>query len=870
MALKEVTDPRLKAQILAASKPMGAPIESMATTTAPDGTISMPMAPERALSNEQAAGSITGTQANTVNTVNDNQADQTGRAVTGGVDSTETENRATGLYIPAMTAAKQIFDTFRKNPKAVTPGFRESAGEWIADTFVPKPFENAVKNMAIPADVREARSALRPLFNAFTQNALYFASGAQTPDPELAKFLEQVQPQYGDTASQTEVKKRQMIARLQGMKAGAGARAGQIDELISQTGSIYDTWTDAEATEQGTVNPDADSTTKPIPAAAAPALRAALEASGIQRGKLTAEQFDKIANGVLDAYDLDPNPETSQQWVDYYNDPSQKLDVQISPPKVGLRQDQQISSQALGSPVGTALAATTNAVGFGALEAMSPKTFDEMSELNPNAAMVGDIAGSIAPGMMLQKGLSKGLSKIDNMPGIVQRVEKALGDKAARTFGDSRKRDLIGDISSNVAYEGLRAGADDDRTVGEGMFNGGLAAVGGRLAQTGVKGFRGDATQKNFDLLQGTDLTVPQRLGLGKTEEILSDFPIVRGNRNTAIEGSNRTFAQKVLADIVPGPGEGPVKLAGAPKAGFDLTKATRVAIDAEYNKIRPQVVGRQTSNFVKNTSTLQASVPAGEATKWYKQELLPVAKVIFDDSGHYDGNSMKAGMRKLWQLEDNLQTKIENGSAEPWAYDMVRTIGSLRSEIRGMVTENSPEVAERLFSIDGAYARYIRMRDATIRAKRSGGVFSPAQQQDSIVKLDPSMGKKASSEGRALDQDYAQAGMEVMGSKGPSESGSFWKIVAAGGLLSVDQAAEAAKPLIAAAGLIGATSYIPGIKRFTKALVDGNRPTSADSVLMRALLKDPKARDLVDDATRQAITQTIANRAGDRTKGDK
>ena len=89
-----------------------------------------------------------------------------------------------------------------------------------------------------------------------------------------------------------------------------------------------------------------------------------------------------------------------------------------------------------------------------------------------------------------------------------------------------------------------------------------------------------------------------------------------------------------------------------------------------------------------------------------------------------------------------------------------------LRSNLYDLAGRISPQANEAIKKADKAFAQLVRVQNAATRA--DGGIFSPAQLSAATKITDKSARKVATSQGRALMQDFAQDAKAVLGNKLP------------------------------------------------------------------------------------------------------
>lgn len=141
--------------------------------------------------------------------------------------------------------------------------------------------------------------------------------------------------------------------------------------------------------------------------------------------------------------------------------------VTFNPAQTGQRSPiAQAAGEALMTPAGTALTGAVNAAGAGLLSQVAGDQVQGLEALNPNAALVGELAGSIAGTAGLARGGAAALRMA--APGIAERV---AGGGLAGAIG----REAL----TEGAYGGLYA-ANTGQDIGTGLALGAAGSLGGR------------------------------------------------------------------------------------------------------------------------------------------------------------------------------------------------------------------------------------------------------------------------------------------------------------------------------------------------------------------------------------------------------
>src|SRR5699024_6183658 len=159
--------------------------------------------------------------------------------------------------------------------------------------------------------------------------------------------------------------------------------------------------------------------------------------------------------------------------------------------------------------------------------------------------------------------------------------------------------------------------------------------------------------------------------------------------------------------------------------------------------------------------------------------------------------------------------------------------IGELQKALRENLARMNPQHADRLRSVNEAFANFVRLENAAGRIGAQDGVFTPQQLASAIRQTDRSARRGAYSRGDALMQDLSDAAQSRMSAQIP-DSGTAGRLAMQGAGL----ASYFVNPLIPAGLGAASVPYLPGIsKAATGAIL--RRPANAKT-LADALEKLP------------------------------
>jgi hypothetical protein len=768
------------------------------------------------------------------------EAEQAALAAGGGVPTTDSENTSIFLTNQLGADLKKISEINQKYPEAGKPGWVETAGEWLGGP--------RGKALATSDEVEDARIILSNRYRRATDVLLKMATGAASTEDERKNYVEMYSPQVTDTPAALEDKKQMLIEAFQSGKLKAGPGALRLEQISKELDQLYGAGGDGASLPQRSINdiatPEQSQKSSTLRRTEAPVGMSEEHALWVRqnpnatprdyvefRKQLSAKYKDLNTGNPYSTDNLSEQNQDIADYLKYYRDnPNAEIPglMQEEP----LTQAEQLSagvSDLLGEGPTTGLTQFANAMSFGGVEGLASnsqkRAMNKAEDRNDWWALGGDLAGSIAPTVALEKGIGK-------------LATQALG----------REAPVAASLFANAGYEGARgANAAEDGSglsgAAIGALMGGAGAMGGRLLGKGAQSFQSPETVKAVDdlLAQGTDLTTIQRLGGGRLEELGQGLPIVRGAREGSVKSWNLGNVNDALSHV----GE---KLPKGVKAGTEANDAMNQILNAKYSELRPKIVGDFDQQFRNSVAALAAS---GKGSKLKRDLFTEISDVMRPLADGYDGNLFKDADSRLRALSTDWMKATADTTTSPSTYhEMGRLAEKIRKQLRLQVERNTPEVAQRLKALDRGWAKAVRIENATNRALKSEGVYAPGQMLDTVKQLDTSLRKGASSRGKAFGQKQAMEAAKVLGSKPVPETGSWLQTGGAGYALTRNAAL---------AGLIAASAgaaYTPGFKRVTQALLTGRRP----EVMQKLMKKIPP----------EVLAAVMARRGATESEGDR
>ena len=271
-------------------------------------------------------------------------------------------------------------------------------------------------------------------------------------------------------------------------------------------------------------------------------------------------------------------------------------------------------------------------------------------------------------------------------------------------------------------------------------------------------------------------------------------------------------------------------------KTGFAGMTEVHNKLSQAYDDVIPKLSFKPDAQFAQDTAALRAALgnlPAKEQK--YFDEIIANVNSRATPQGNMSGETFK-------NVESTIGEKIKQFATDP-SYEkqqIADALKSYREYMREGLQRSNPMFAPRLQKINEGWANYAILRDAAsgAQAAKNEGMFTPAQLaagvRTSAKRQGQAVGKGKLSEGKALMQDLANAGQQVLPSQYP-DSGTAGRVAlgALGGL-----AVGGTPYTLGTLGALGGASlpYLPGVRKGADVLMNA-RPQSAEAIaeLIRA-----------------------------------
>lgn len=501
------------------------------------------------------------------------------------------------------------------------------------------------------------------------------------------------------------------------------------------------------------------------------------------------------------------------------------------------RQTALTTSDVLNSPVGGAIRGARDVVDQGAalaargLQAMAPEALQPFAKQQvadvaaankageedyaqnwrqgqPPSFDVGRLAGNIGLTGALTAGMP-GVGAASLLPRIGAGVAGgAVGGALTPVQADSP--DFWSDVGQNMALGGAIGGA--------------TPLVTGSIARA-IRPNTSPEAQLLMDA--GVNPTPGQMLGgtASRIEQGLTSIPgpgdVLKNAQRATMTEYNRGAINRVLGHI----GEE----LEAPGMSRETINEMQTKVRDFYNAAVPNAGARfdqQAVTDFANLRRLSQLMPADRARQFDEH----LRQYVFDrvsPNGSLTGEAFKNAESDLGNAaRDFLRSPVDSD-----ARALGNALREAQSTLRNLLARANPPAANELNRANRAYAEMLRVENASGRSGAEPGLFSPAQLQAAAKKYS-SQSQYAS--GRALMQDYADAGRSVLGATVPDSGtpyrGMLAALTAAGGT-----AAGVPGSLQMLAALLGSTGvavplYSP-FGRWAASRAMSSRPAGAEAV---------------------------------------
>lgn len=399
---------------------------------------------------------------------------------------------------------------------------------------------------------------------------------------------------------------------------------------------------------------------------------------------------------------------------------------------------------------------------------------------------------------------AKGAQLVGNIAGTLPTLAlpgSPVAGQLARipVVGAAAAKALTGVMAQGAVGGALLSDADTAQGV---AADAGLGAVAGKAGQMLVGGVGKVIAPKLSDAAarlqaMGVKLTPGRAAGsvASRVEDLASKLPVVNLTAPTAMKGMQQDFARGVVNKALEPIGG---KLPSNVGAGYSAIDAANTQLSNAYAKIVPSLTAQIDKQFVQRVNVLRqrASLTA-DADNLFETELKRVVMDAFDPkTGIARGKALKGLDERLGKLAAGYSRSQDFAERE-----VGELLGDVREQVFSLVARSAPKAASELRKVNRAYAMFKRVQRATAQASDAEGVFTPAQFRAAVRAADRSKDKGAFARGRALMQQEAADGVNVIPEK-VADSGTSERVLT--GLGGVAALTTGINPgLVAGAGVL-------------------------------------------------------------------
>lgn len=264
-----------------------------------------------------------------------------------------------------------------------------------------------------------------------------------------------------------------------------------------------------------------------------------------------------------------------------------------------------------------------------------------------------------------------------------------------------------------------------------------------------------------------------------------------------------------------------------APTIGRDAIEEMGKKVSDAYNAAVPNAAMALPATAQQDIATLRqmAQYMPPDRAKQFENFLQGTVLDKISPNGHMTGESFKEAESDLGKQAAGYLFNHASTSDERQLGAALREV---QSTLRGWLQQANPQSATEIGQANQAYARMLRVENASARSGAEPGAFSPAQLQAAVKKFG---GTRPYAQGNALMQPLADAGRSVLGATLPDSGTPFRSLatIGAGAALGHGLSPEAAMWAMAGTGLLAGT-YNP-LSQYLIAHALTSRPQGASAI---------------------------------------
>lgn len=315
---------------------------------------------------------------------------------------------------------------------------------------------------------------------------------------------------------------------------------------------------------------------------------------------------------------------------------------------------------------------------------------------------------------------------------------------------------------------------------------------------------------------------------LSRVEQKLSSIPLVGDIIN---RGRQRAVTELNTAAIR--------RAGGSMKFGREAIEQADDAIGEGYRAVLGRMTVKPDSQFINALQRIKAdpdiALPKGFQTQ-FDDIIQQQVWQRFGNATQIPGELAKRADSTLGALARRYGTSVD-GDQRALAVALREAQGAFR----GMIERSAPDAATAtaLKELNSKYANFLRVERAAASVASADGRFTPQQLQSAVKALDPSKGKRAFAQGRALMQDISDPARQVLADVVPNSG-------------TTDRALLA---MLGMGGLAGANEFFGGPGYLTML---GASPLLYSRMGSRYMIGDLPAQQAIANAIRTASPAAV------------
>lgn len=243
-------------------------------------------------------------------------------------------------------------------------------------------------------------------------------------------------------------------------------------------------------------------------------------------------------------------------------------------------------------------------------------------------------------------------------------------------------------------------------------------------------------------------------------EDSMRSLPMTGDRINKAYWAATEEYNTAAVNRVLGKVGE---RLGEAIPPGHAQIGAVHGRLQDRYQALLPQLHGRRDRLFQQAVAEIQKraedSLPPNEL-KQFNAFIDNQVTRRFDEHGFIGGEKLKAVETAL----GNESVKNTRAANQLDKNNKGYLLLSVQDAFHGMLARHNPTLAGELKTLNEAWGYYKILEDAASSLGAKGGVFSPSGLKYVSRRHDATQGKRASAQGQARFQDFAQLGEKYLG----------------------------------------------------------------------------------------------------------